>query len=719
MKPKEKNEKIEAEMKAHKPKKERAKGDNIKRFNKVISTIKNMKISTLNPAKSVGMKLFLVIFVVIVLLAASLGITSYNSARNAIKDQAANSNEQTIIQTSDKLNIVLKQFEVAAMQILLDTEMQNNVRDLMSPTAAEYDRVLTAGKISDMLSSISNTNTAIQSIYLVPGDGKTPPIATSSVVNNISEMLNQPWYKDAVKTKKTEWIASSAKEGSVPTFKLVRSVDSIYGDGSNFSIVFFIKASALEDQLSNIDLGDGSRLEIVSADGQIVASDDTTLTGKKTTYSFVNDIKDSASGSKETTDENGRSILAAYDTIETSGWKIIGTVPTSYLVQNAKSIIAITGISIFVVAILAVLIGLWMVRLIARPLQNLQGLMKQGAAGNLNVRTAHKSKDEIGQLSDSFNEMMENITTLVTQTNATAQDVLDTASELTDASKKTAVSAKEIAVATEEIANGATSLANEAERGNELTENISHQMKNVIAANQEMSVAAQHVVKSSEIGMKNLNELIEKTNQSEEMTRSLVQRVDALQDSTKSVLKVVDVLHGIAQQTNILSLNATIEAARAGAAGRGFMVVADEIRQLADQSRKSIDMVAQITDNIKLEMNETVRALSDAYPLYQQQMNAVKETSDIFVSLTQLMEEFNSRLDSVTSSIEGLNQSQNVLSEAMSNVSAVAEESSATSEEVASLSSEQLSVGNHLIELSNKLESVSVSLKNTLSKFKL
>lgn len=303
------------------------------------------------------------------------------------------------------------------------------------------------------------------------------------------------------------------------------------------------------------------------------------------------------------------------------------------------------------------------------------------------------------------------------QTNHSAQDVLDTAAELTQASNKTALSAKEIAVATEEIANGATSLANEAERGNELAENISRQMERVVLSNKEMEMSARQVEKSSQQGTQYLNGLMDKTNMTVEMINALTAKVDSLKASTGSVLKVLDVMQNITQQTNILSLNATIEAARAGAAGRGFMVVADEIRQLADQSRQSITMVGEITDNIQKEMNETVKALSEASPIFQEQIASVKETNQIFVSVQQQMEGFVRHLDSVTASIDQLNESQTVLSEAMSNVSAVAQQSSATSEEVASLSSEQQTVGDQLVQLSNKLENVSAGLKESLSKF--
>lgn len=180
---------------------------------------------------------------------------------------------------------------------------------------------------------------------------------------------------------------------------------------------------------------------------------------------------------------------------------------------------------------------------------------------------------------------------------------------------------------------------------------------------------------------------------------------------------MLEVLQNITKQTNILSLNATIEAARAGAAGRGFMVVADEVRQLAAQSRQSIEMVGEITDKIMTEMNETVDALSAAYPLFKEQMDAVKDTNVIFASVQEQMGAFVERLGMVTGSIGDLNKSQGTLSEAMSNVSAVAEESSATSQEVASLSSEQQNISNQLVNLSGKLENVSTELKETLSRF--
>lgn len=216
-----------------------------------------------------------------------------------------------------------------------------------------------------------------------------------------------------------------------------------------------------------------------------------------------------------------------------------------------------------------------------------------------------------------------------------------------------------------------------------------------------------------------MSQLIGKTNTTEAMTREMVEKVDNLKDSTSSIRKILEMLNSITKQTNILSLNATIEAARAGAAGKGFMVVADEIRKLADQSRQSIAVVGEITEKIQKEIDETVSVLSQAYPIFQEQIQSVKEADSIFKQVDSQMGGLIDRLSEVTESISQLESSQMILNDAMTNVSAVAQQSSATSEEVASLSSEQLNISSSLVKLSDKLEELSNSLKESLSKFQV
>ncbi|GGH48075.1 chemotaxis protein [Paenibacillus silvae] len=678
------------------------------------------QIRKVNPAKSVGVKLFLIFFAAIMIVVVSLGLLSYSKAKNTIEANASRANQETIDQTKQKLDIILERFVDTSTQIFFDPEMQSLLQKMSDPNLTAYDTFVNTSSINKQLSNVAFTNKSMEAIYLVPTDESKSVMGTGNSSSSMGSIRQEPWYSDLISQGGYRWLPTEQKtDGSSPTFRIARSMKNLQGTTQSYVLIIELKLEVLEEQLKSLDLGPGAVLQLIAPDNRVVASTVADHTGKETDLTFVKDLTETAGSTNAEYDVDGKAtnMLAVYSTMDTSAWKLIGLIPTSMLVKDAKGILTLTLWMALVDAAIAVLIGVWMVRMIARPLSKLKDLMQEGAKGNLKVRTPFASKDEIGQLSAAFNTMMEQITNLVEQTNRTAQEVLDTAAELSNASKKTAVSASEIAVATEEIAGGAGSLATEAERGNELTDNISRQMESVIAANEEMGDSARHVEKSSQTGTQHLNQLMTKTQKTEEMIGSLMRKVDSLKESTSSVLKVLDVMQNITKQTNILSLNATIEAARAGAAGRGFMVVADEVRQLAAQSRQSIDMVGEITDKIMTEMNETVSALSDAYPLFKEQMDAVKDTNVIFASVQEQMGAFVERLGMVTGSIGELSKSQATLSEAMSNVSAVAEESSATSEEVASLSSEQQNISNQLVSLSGKLESVSNELKETLSRF--
>ncbi|MEK5439765.1 MULTISPECIES: methyl-accepting chemotaxis protein [Paenibacillus] len=687
------------------------------------------QIKRVNPIQSVGVKLFLIFLCSTVIVVMSLGLISYSKAKTTIKNNVSEAYRQTIVQTAEKLDITLKQYENTVLQLFFDVQLQTDLRSMATAQTA-YEKFEATSSISKKLSNQTTTDSNILSVALIPESLEQEIVTSGSGGIYFDGLREQEWFKKIVadskeynsyysdannNDSKNIWFSTSLQGAEEKDIALVRSLKSLGAD-KGYMIMLVLKNTLLEESFASVKLGDGSRIQLVSPQGTVVASSNPLDDGKSSEFSFIKESKKN-NNSLEAKDPNGKEILAVFNPMMRADWKLAGVVPTEELVKEARPILLTTFITAAGAALLAIFIGIWMVRMIARPLARLKDLMVQGASGDLSVRTEYVSKDEIGQLSASFNLMMERITELVSQTRETARDVLETAGELGEASRKTAISAKEIAAATEEIAGGAGSLALEAERGNELTDVIATQMQTVISANSEMDEAARGVGEASAQGAKQLTDLLDQTSRTGEKTGALVERVNNLKETVFSVIKVLDVMKSITQQTNILSLNATIEAARAGEAGKGFMVVAGEVRQLADQSKQSIALVAGITDKIITEMNETEAVLSEVAPLFKEQISSVKSTSDIFVSVKGQMDEFITSLESVTTAISSLNHSQVVLSEAMGNVSAVAEQSSATSEEVASLSNEQQSVSDQLVSLSGKLESASGQLKDKLSLF--
>ena len=678
-----------------------------------------------NPARSVGAKLFLLFVVSIIVFVFGVGMFSYMVSKDAIEKRVTNSSYQTMVQATQKIDMQLTQFNNMTMQIMFDPNLTSSLKTMRGLKVGTYDMIQMTDVVQKTLQTYSVGNSLIENVYLIPINSDRTPLSAMGVRQGIQDIKKNAWFEEAKNSNgQSIWVGTMPKgvdNSPESTFGIARPMRDLNSGEAEYIIFLEIKLRAISDSLEDIDIGDGSTIQLLNQQGQYMFVQDAkalTTAAPDWLQPKAEEGKKSLSGGTTVRSDDSGDMLLVYDQMKSNKWVLVGAVPVEELVKDAKSILTLTFISMAAAALLAAVIGWLVIKWVATPLVKLRNLMNEGAEGNLSVRATSKSKDEIGQLAQGFNIMMEQITMLVQSTDASARAVLETATSLSEASRTTAISAKEIAVATEEIAKGATSLAVEAERGHDLTHNMASQMKMVVGANEQMDASAQAVADSSELGASNMTSLMERTTSTGEMMRSLANKVNTLSESTQSIRKILEVLHNMTKQTNILSLNATIEAARAGTAGKGFMVVADEIRSLAEQSRQSIDVVGQITERIQLEITETVQALSEAIPMFQKQAEAVNETDVIFGTVQNQMGGMIQELSHVTGSIERLNEAQSTLVEAMSNVSAVAEEASATSEEVASLSTEQLNISNRLVELSQQLEDVSVSLKDKLSQFK-
>ncbi|WFB59526.1 methyl-accepting chemotaxis protein [Paenibacillus sp. BR1-192] len=407
-----------------------------------------------------------------------------------------------------------------------------------------------------------------------------------------------------------------------------------------------------------------------------------------------------------------------YTPLKTAPWHMVGFAPVSDFVQATDKLLAVTLAVIVAAILVAVLIGYYMMRTVGRPLNQMCSLMEEGEQGNLRVRTEFRRADEIGRLGQSFNRMMGQISALVDQTNASAKEVLVTAEELAEASRGTSLTAGEIAAAMEQIAQGSGSLAMEAERENQLAENIGVRMSKVSDTNQVIAAAADRVLRVTGEGAQHMDSLVEKSTRINQVNRAIVQNAEKLKDNTASIHKILELMSEITHQTNVLSINATIEAARAGAAGSGFMVVANEVRSLADRSKESIQTVGAMILDIRREVQGSVDALTSASPLFDEQLHSVQEAQGVFDNVRHEMDALLTEISESTHAVEVLIDSQLALTDSISEASSIVQETSAATEEVASMSSEQFKVSEKLVGLSSRLEELSEGLRKSLVMFR-
>jgi len=666
--------------------------------------------------KSMGTKFFLGFVVSNVIFVSVVGLFSYSISKGIVHDKVANASNETIKQAGGKFDLLFAQYGQLATELTIDTVVQEDLTKLMDNQTTEYDKIQTKDALHDFLSRKSNADKSITNITIVDMNGEKQATSQDRI-NLTSDVVSQVIH-NAQDGK--EWLITATKsysESTEPTFGIAKVISDIQsGDPLGVCMIEF-RASALAEEIGKITLGDTGKVHLLSPEQVVIASADKAEWSLPYANQLPGDLMtvDNSNMTLEVAGQ-GEMLVQSYKS-PINGWVIVGMTPMAELVNAADRILLVTINSLWIAAVSAAIIGFLMARRISRPLAALSKLMSRGESGDLNIRAGFKRQDEIGVLGASFDRMMAQIQLLVQETSQSVIELHSKAQEIMSASKATATSAREIAISTEEIANGAAGLSYEADLGNRLSIELGRNMILLKQSNDEMSGSAGEVQRASEQGAKFMSKLTQNSTNTETQIRLMADNVTKLKNSTSSIQKILDVLTTMTKQTNILSLNASIEASRSGAAGKGFMVIAEEIRKLAEQSKKSIDLVGGIIHQIHEEVDLTLSSIQDVFPVFEEQVQAVRDTEHIFGQVETRMDGFIHLLGTVTAAIQHLDESQHALRTAMTNVSMVAQESSASSQEVASLCEEQLNVGNQLEELSEKLDYLSLSLKKSIDKF--
>ncbi|MEX2462589.1 MAG: methyl-accepting chemotaxis protein [Paenibacillaceae bacterium] len=665
-----------------------------------------------DPRKSVSKKLFILIFFSIVILVVAMGTFTYQISKNIIEDKVAKGTLQTILQASDKMDGILNNYEELTLQMMTDKALFDAFSRWNDPHTSKLDAESFHSLIEQKLNSYLTSKDGFVAIHLysLPSH-KVFSVGTSPISVDFSQ---EGWFKQTLNAPgQVVWL-DTRKKGYAGNnlFGMSRMVKFSNEDSV---ILFEIKVDRLTKALKNIDVGNSGQILMLNSANRIIQSSEFDAIEQDSPVKLNNPSQNGI-----VYDEvNRQKRLVVYNKLNISQWYVVESVLLSEVTKETKKIYTIILIMVMLALFLALLLSYFVVRMVGQPIGKLCSLMQEGEQGNLSIQADFKSKDEIGRLGQSFNQMMKQISFTVLQASNSAKEVASSALTLSDVSQKIAASAGEIAFTSEEIAVGSTNLAMKSEEVANLSHQNAIQTKNAVELNNQMSLLALEIQNSSELGTQHMSELMEKANFTERSTYSMVNKVNNLKESTLSIRKILYILTNMTKQTNILSLNASIEAARAGSAGKGFKVVADEIRKLVEQSNQSFDVVKNITETIEKEIDETVVIISESYPVFKEQIISVKETDLILNKVKEHTKNFIRQLNGVKKSIQILDQSQSEVADNMMNVNAAAQQFSAASQEITSLNTKQLSVSELLVTLSENLEKLSNSFEGALGKFKL
>ncbi|QKJ41486.1 methyl-accepting chemotaxis protein [Bacillus altitudinis] len=523
------------------------------------------------------------------------------------------------------------------------------------------------------------------------------------------------WYKAAMQDEKGEPVVTNPYI-SATTNGMVVTIAQRLKDGSG-AIGIDIDVQDIVDKIKDIKIGREGYPIIANKNKQIVAHPEE-KSGSAVTENISSILYSSKEGTS-TYENKGEQKRLVFVTNDLTGWKIAGTMFVSETEEAAQPVwnsAIILLISSFILGGIAIF---FIVRSITIGLRRLVDFSEKVSEGDLTETLETKSKDEIGDLTRSFSKMSESLREVIRAVQQSVDNVASASEELTASASQTSQATEHITMSIEQFSNG-----NEAQ--NEKVESSTNQLVAMNEGLQGMSQTSSEVtavsIQSTEAAGQG-GRIVESTaNQMKHIDTSVQEAEQVMKEleyKSKDITSILNVINGIADQTNLLALNAAIEAARAGESGRGFSVVAEEVRKLAVQSADSAKEIEKLIQEIVLEISKS----QEMFKAVNREVNAglgmTEEAKESFQNIYEAAEGMSKKLTQLNDTAVDLSSGSKLVSQAMQEMRQVSRESAANIQDIAASAEEQLASMEEISSSSVTLANMAEELKELTSQFKI
>ncbi|WP_164462051.1 methyl-accepting chemotaxis protein [Bacillus sp. FJAT-42376] len=649
---------------------------------------KNMKIRN---------RLIIFSFVLLLIPTLSIGIFGYLAAKNEVQDQIEIASAE----------------QVTLLNGLTDEFFQNkrDVVELFSKTlnsSAFKDEVY----LNERLGNISNAFQEVTLTYIGTSEGSMYAFPKTEFPGGYNP-AERNWYKEAMENKGEAVITSPYKDAS--TGKMVVTIASSLSDGSGV-MAMDIDLGVLSKNVLETKIGNKGYPSIIDRDGKVVVHP-TLKPGETLDKTISNPIYQSKKGSF-TYDFDGSKKSMMFETNDQTGWKILGTIDTSEFTDQSKPIL----INMIVVIALFIIVGTAFnyvtIRSIVRPIRNLSAVAKRVSEGDLTEKVNVTSRDDLGQLGTGFNVMIDSLRSLLTQIEHSSKTLVASTEQVQEHSVQVSAITKEIAQSVDSLSDGAetqmVSTEETAKAIQEIASGVQHVAERASSVSHSVSEAAVQTQKGSvyiDKAVKQMDEIY----QSVEETTTLVKELGA---KSAEINKIVDVITGISEQTNLLALNAAIEAARAGEHGKGFAVVADEVRKLAEGSKQSAEQITALIRSIQKRTDIMITQMDKEKEQAAGGLHLMKETGENFTLILKAVDDVNAQIQEVSATAEQMSASSEEVTASVEEMAGIASESASSTQQVAAGAQQQFSSMEEISQSISHLADLAAGLKEEVEKFK-
>lgn len=379
-------------------------------------------------------------------------------------------------------------------------------------------------------------------------------------------------------------------------------------------------------------------------------------------------------------------------------------------------------ISIVVICIvISLLLSIVIIRSIIVPVKKVTGKLKEVSEsnGDLTQRINYESKDEIGQLSKSFDLFMDKLQSIIKEVASSAEVIESSSGQLSKATAITTESLEEISKTVVDISGGASDGAASAE---ETTAGLSEAARFSEAASdasRKTAYNSKKVKESAEDGANKIDEIVSSITNIASSSKEVSVIINELDYSSRKIGDIIKIITSISEQTNLLALNAAIEAARAGEAGKGFNVVSDEIRKLADESSKAARDIYELVKDNQLKSASAVTSVNQVEERVAKGVEKASEVGESIQNIIKNVNEIVVEIEQIDKANVQQVESTKEIEQAINNIALSSNEIASGTENISSSIEEQLKTMNGIEKTTEDLLEMSRRLSKITSGFKV
>jgi methyl-accepting chemotaxis protein len=604
--------------------------------------------------------------------------------------------------------------QMAANESIIDFMAALPSREAI-PTTPGYDKVIaslknikaSSGKDVDLVFFVSESGNAIvkHNEQGVPADWT---------------LLKKQWYLDTKAKGATFYTApyADAATGNMVvsvTYPIVKNGKTLGATGIDITI------DEITNMVNSYKVGKNGYLILLDSEGTVLSHPNKDLVLKKLPddlNSIFNKIISKKTTAVSYTYQNEEKI-GTYASVGSNGWLVLAVQPKNEIMEHVGDLQKTIAMIYFVALIILTVVTTIIMKITLRQIPPVVQAINQVKDGNLNTTISVSSADEIGQIAGAFNTMTTRIKGLITSVKHANTEITASSKELTDVAKTVSYMTTEISKAVEQTAVAASDQANSLGEASQQVLELDTKFNQIITNSENLNQAVQEAERTNKAGLDVVNGLKERNSVTNQASREIEEAVKQLSVKSDKINTILNTITSISAQTNLLALNASIEAARAGEAGRGFSVVATEIRNLAEASADSTNEIKSIVSAIQQDIVEAVAKSSQTREIIEEQNKSVESVNHAFTEIFKTITSMSLRIEETNKLMRELNTSKDIIVDSISNVSAVSQETAAAAEEITSTIDEQIVSFRKVYENVVRLDAMVKALDGQINQFDL